>query len=383
MFVIRRTKPDDLDVLFKLAKMVYFINLPADKEIISEKIRRSRLAFQSGARGKMPEYSRGNDKSATADSPIYMFSIVESESGNCFGTSSIIGRMGSEASPNISLKLEREEFFSRDLQTGTTQVSAQLMLDSSGPTELGGLIVGPSSRRHPHKLGKQLSLIRFHYIGLHRELFADRLLAELMAPITPEGGCAFWDAFPRRFINLSYNEADRFCQHSREFMTSLLPKEKIYLALMSPEARASVGQVGADTVPARRMLESLGFEDTGRVDPFDGGPHLEAPTGELELIRNTAWRTYKGACPASDPNRTGFVSAETDDGDFRACYAPYHERGESVRLPAKYARLLSLEEGVRIGVTPVDIGIKGVRGAGGGTSGTKKKPKKKPAGSAR
>jgi arginine N-succinyltransferase len=380
MFLIRLTKPDDIDVLFKLAKMVFFINLPADKEIISEKIRRSRQAFQAGAQGRLPEFARATDKSATADSPIYMFSIVEAETGNCYGTSSIVGRMGSDENPNISLKLEREEFFSRDLQTGTTHVTAQLMLDSSGPTELGGLIVGPSSRRHPHKLGKQLSLIRFHYIGLRRELFADKLLAELMAPITPDGGCAFWDAFPRRFINLSYTEADRFCQHSREFMTSLLPKEKIYLALLTPEARAAVGQVGADTLPARRMLESLGFEDTGRVDPFDGGPHLEATTEEIELVKHTSRKTFKGTCPAGETSATGFVSVE-DEGDFRATYAPYEVKGNDLRLPAKYAKLLGVEAGVKVGVTPVDLGIKGVRA--GNASKKKTKASRKTARSAR
>jgi len=276
--------------------------------------------------------------------------------------------------PNISLKLERQEFFSRDLQSGTTQMTVQLMLDESGPTEIGGLIVGPSSRRHPQKLGKQLSLIRFHYIGLHREIFAEKLLAEMMAPISHDGGCEFWDAFPRKFINLSYDEADRFCQLSREFMTSLLPREKIYLSLLSPEARAAVGQVGADTVPARRMLENIGFQDTGRVDPFDGGPHLEAVTDEVEIIRSTGWRTFKGVCPAKDAKTHGFVSVESEHGEFRACYAVFSGTGASISLPRKYAELLEVEAGDRVGVTPIDLGIKGV-----GSRKAKPKSRKAPA----
>ena len=54
-------------------------------------------------------------------------------------------------------------------------------------------------------------------------------------------------------------EADKFCQYSREFMTSLLPRDEIFLTLLPPEARALIGQVGTDTAPARRMLEELGF----------------------------------------------------------------------------------------------------------------------------
>ena len=42
MFVIRQAKLDDVGALLKLAKMVHFINLPADREIISQKIMRSR-----------------------------------------------------------------------------------------------------------------------------------------------------------------------------------------------------------------------------------------------------------------------------------------------------------------------------------------------------
>ncbi|MEQ9617333.1 MAG: arginine N-succinyltransferase [Phycisphaerales bacterium] len=377
MFLIRRTTPDDIDVLFKLAKMVFFINLPADKEIIGDKIRRSRQSFQAAAQGTIPKFAQGVDKSATALSPVYMFSIVDTSTGNCYGTSSVIGEMGSEANPNISLKLEREEFFSKDLQSGTTQVTAQLMLDTSGPSEIGGLIVGPSSRRHPQKLGKQLSLIRFHYIGLYRKLFADMLLAEMMAPIAPDGGCAFWDAFPRRFINLSYQEADRFCQHSREFMTSLLPREKVYLALLSPEARASVGQVGADTVPARRMLEGIGFKDTGRVDPFDGGPHLQAVTDEVEIVKNTGWRTFKGVCQANQADEVGFVSVATEDGDFRAVYTTFKRTEKSILLPRKSADALRAEEGWKLGVTPLDLGIKGVSPKGATAGRTAKKPAKK------
>jgi len=372
MFLIRRTTPDDIDVLFKLAKMVFFINLPADKQIISEKVRRSRQSFQAGAKGTTPAFKRGADKSATAGSTLYMFSIVDTSTVNCFGTSSIIGAMGGNENPNISLKLERQEFFSKDLQSGTTQVTAQLMLDTSGPSEIGGLIVGPSSRRHPMKLGKQLSLIRFHYIGLHRKLFSEKLLAEMMAPLTSAGECAFWDAFPRRFINLSYQEADRFCQHSREFMTSLLPREKVYLALLNPEARAAVGQVGADTLPARRMLEGIGFTDTGRVDPFDGGPHLEAVTEEIKIVRDTSWKKHGGTCAVRETNAVGFVSVASDDGEFRALYTAYRVKGGKVWLPKKSADVLMPEEDSALGVTPIDLNIKGIRASASKTPAKKK-----------
>jgi len=35
MFVIRQAMPDDLSTLLKLAKMVHFLNLPADRDLIA------------------------------------------------------------------------------------------------------------------------------------------------------------------------------------------------------------------------------------------------------------------------------------------------------------------------------------------------------------
>ena len=50
MFIIRQAMPDDVSTLLNLAKMVHFINLPADPEIISRKITRSRKSFAGKAR---------------------------------------------------------------------------------------------------------------------------------------------------------------------------------------------------------------------------------------------------------------------------------------------------------------------------------------------
>ena len=45
MFLIRPATIEDAPTLLKLAKMVHFINLPADPEIIRDKIVRSRKSF--------------------------------------------------------------------------------------------------------------------------------------------------------------------------------------------------------------------------------------------------------------------------------------------------------------------------------------------------
>jgi arginine N-succinyltransferase len=254
------------------------------------------------------------------------------------------------------MHLRKREFFSKDLQNGATHVTAQLVLDESGPTEIGGLILQPSYRGHKAKLGKQLALVRFHFIALHRELFGDRVLAEMMAPITDDGRNEFWEAFGRRFINLSYAEADRFCQNSREFMTSLLPREEIYLSLLPAEARRSVGEVNTETVPARRMLEAIGFQYRDMIDPFDGGPHLDCPTDEITIVKATDRRTLVGVADEKSPDFGGeaIVSVEgkhSASEEFRAVCCGFSPDGSGVRLPARAMELLGAKDGATVGFT--------------------------------
>ncbi|MCA9300524.1 MAG: arginine N-succinyltransferase [Phycisphaerales bacterium] len=359
MFVIRRAKIEDVGTLLKLAKMVHFINLPADKDIISQKVNHSRNCFRSCVSGKKAsgDSRRGSGITGLGDaltqSELFMFVLEDVETGSCLGSSQIVAKMGGPENPNVSFKLERREFFSRSLQKGETHVVARLHLDESSPSEIGGLILQPSYRGHRLKLGRFLSLIRFHLVGLYPERFSTRIVAEMMAPITADGHNLLWDYLGRRFINLSYEEADRFCQYSREFMISLLPREDLYLSLLPPVARAVVGEVGPETVPARRMLENLGFKYHDTIDPFDGGPHLEARADEITLVAATKRGTYSGTATVKECNTQAMISTFDKDDEFRAIDTPARidDKGR-VRLPRVGAQALGLEEGQALGYTP-------------------------------
>jgi arginine N-succinyltransferase len=284
-----------------------------------------------------------------------MFVLEDGDSGTPLGTCQIVSRMGGPGQPNLSYQLTRKEMFSSDLQVGTTHVVAKLHLDESAPTEVGGLILQPSMRSHRQRLGRFLSYIRFHFIGLYPELFADRVLAEMMAPISHDGQNPFWEYFGRRFINLSYPEADRFCQHSKEFMLSLLPREEIYLTLLPAEARSAVGQVSPETVPARRMLEKLGFKYHNRIDPFDGGPHLEARTSDIEIVKKTMRAVLADTIAPDACTVSGYASVLTSDGDFRAVETPMSiDKQGRVRLPREAVEALKVETKEAVGITPID-----------------------------
>jgi len=370
MYLMRRAKLTDTSTLHKLAKMVHFINLPPDKDIIQSKIIHSRNTFlKAGGNKGTPEpeiipssvssavktdKSLGGLGASTHESDLFMFVLEDMESGQPLGSSQVLAHMGGAGSPNVSLKLSQRHFFSKSLQTGTSHTVAQLYLDESAPTEIGGLILQPSLRGHKKKLGLFLSMIRFHMIGLHRKRFADRVLAEMMAPITPDGDSLLWDYFGRRFVPLSYDEADRFCQYSREFITSLLPPEPIYLSLLPPNARAVVGEVGEDTKSARRMLERLGFEYNGFVDPFDGGPHLDAVTDDIPPVKQTKTLTVAQPVPMSRCKDQCMVSKLDPDGEFRAideCVNLLDNK--RIAMPKAYMEVLEIQPGDKVGVTPM------------------------------
>ncbi|MCC6428185.1 MAG: arginine N-succinyltransferase [Phycisphaerales bacterium] len=419
MFLIRRAKLDDTATLVKLARMVHFINLPADREILANKILQSRAAFAKAAGIEIddqplppPKVKPGptgvkssladrlvphipnqsphlkpassqplKGRKATRHTPIlptppaasppalpasqaaglsasktdtFMFILEDTESQACLGTSQILAHMGGPGNPNLSFKLSKKQFFSQSLQFGATHIVATLYLDESGPSELGGLILQPSYRNHKARLGRLLSLVRFHFIALHRNLFSDRLIAELMAPISPDGQNLLWEYLGRRFINLTYGEADRFCQYSREFMLALLPREEIYLTLLPPEARSVIGEVGPETLPARRMLEKIGFRYKDFVDPFDGGPHLEANTAEIKLVRDTQSLKLGEPIPANAAKRRGIVSHLADDGEFIAAELEYSDDKGIIRLTKESMKSLNVEPGMTLGATPLD-----------------------------
>jgi arginine N-succinyltransferase len=378
VFLIRQAKQDDVPTLAKLARLVYFINLPPDERIVAEKVQHSQACFRRLASGWPRGLRRVDQANASAkrrrsggpsgfthiehESDMFMFVVEDTQIGEVVGTSQVRAHQGGPGSPNWSFKISERSFRSESLGLGTTHKTGQLYGDETGPTELGGLVLQPSYRGNPFRPGRLVSFVRFHLMGLHRPAFSDRIIAEMMPPVTPEGDNTFWDAFGRKFIPVKYAEADRFCQHNRKFISELLPKEEIYLTLFPLEVQNAVGVVSRETIPARRSLESLGFSYRGFVDPFDGGPHLEAQTDQVSLIKETV-RT-KGVTPGPGAIRRGgssgltptpaIVSHLTQDGEFRAIETMIEWDGSApAQLSREAMATLQASTGASIGITPM------------------------------
>ena len=325
---------EDLPTLVRLAKMVHFINLPADKDLIAEKIAASRRSF----------FGQEQDPKEME----FLFVLQEAHSKAIIGTSALIPRVSWQGHPNMYFQVRRRQHFSEHLGTGQLHETIQLCADETGPSEVGGLILSPGFRGHPQRLGSLLSLVRFHFIALHRKHFSQRIIAEMMGALSTDGRSTLWEYLGRRFINLSYTEADLFSSKSREFIQSLFPGVEMYTSLLPPEARRLIAEVGDETRPAVHLLEGQGFAYRDQCDPFDGGPFLEASRDEIPLVKATRKMKMLGA---DTKGRTDvFVSHEGKTG-FQAtrCYGSVEARG--IWIPRSVADAIGADDGAILGVT--------------------------------
>jgi arginine N-succinyltransferase len=333
-FIVRPVRAEDLSQLVDLAKQFSLLNLPGDRRILSQKIDRSEQSFA----GKLPK--------AKAE---YLFVLEDLEDKYIVGSSLVIAKHGSEEVPHCFYKVLKKDLFSEDLGLGFIHQVLRFQLDTNGPTEIGGLLVDKSYRRRPEKLGKQISLSRFSYMGLHPEKFEDRVLCELTPPLTEEGRSEFWEALGRRFTGLPYQEADMLSQSHKEFIESLFPKDDIYLCLLDGKARLVLGRVGEATKPAQHLLESIGFHYLEEVDPFDGGPHFGARTADIlpiKMGRRAKIQEFKDATF----KELGMLGA--GDEYFRAAQVPYDLRGDEVAIPKKMRDLVGLDIGEEVYISP-------------------------------
>lgn len=272
MFVLRSASLADLDDLYDLAGKVFFINLPHDKNIIENKLKQSLASFE--------------DPSDDLSENYYFFVLEDLEANRVIGVSMIHAQHGTEKEPHFYLKVSSEHKFSQTINTGFVHGTLKLGLNTDGPTEIGGLVVSPEYRGNPHKLGKQISFVRFLYMAIHPERFKDEVHSELMPPLDEDGNSPLWEAIGRRFMNMDYSDADLLSRNNKEFILSLYPAENIYMTLLPYEARNAIGKVGADTEPVKNMLEKIGFNYMNEVDPFDGGPHYRCKLSDIKPVKS-------------------------------------------------------------------------------------------------
>lgn len=336
-FIVRSVRTTDFKSLQGLASQFNLLNLPADRKSLTEKIDRSVASFA------------GERKKRDAE---YLFVVEDIEQQMIVGCSLIMAKHGNEETPHTYFKVIKKNRFSEDLGIGFIHQVLQFREDFDGPSEVGGLLVDRAYRRRPEKLGRQISMVRFLYMGMYPQDFESRILCELTPPLGDGGRSEFWEALGRRFTGLPYQEADILSQQNREFISSLFPEQDIYLALLDAKARLVVGRVGDETLPAQHLLESIGFTYLNEVDPFDGGPHFGANLADITVAKNGQWAQVVSADKGNFSKR-GLVGIRRD-GEFIAVSTAYEQGADqTLILPAVSAKALEADASEKYFFSPV------------------------------
>ena len=342
MFLIREVAAGDLDGLFDVAAYLDSVNLPHDRARLREIIASSEASFA----GQCDVADRR-----------FVFVLTEPRQSRVLGTSMIFAQHGSRRAPHVFFDVLDEERYSQTLDRHVTHRVLRIGYNYKCLTEIGGLVVHPERRGHPGQLGKLLFHCRFLYIALHRALFRDDVLSELMPPLQSDGTSLLWEALGRKFTGLSYQEADRLSHENKEFIRSLFPEEPIYATLLPLEVQALIGQVGPQTKGVEKMLRRAGFRYAHRIDPFDGGPHFQARLDDVLPVRATRRARVGEAAP--EPGAGRFLVAP-DDGDLavprsvRAVAVTASVSDGVVTLPAAGRAALGVEVGGAVAVLPLD-----------------------------
>ena len=339
-YEIRAASSDDEESLLGLARHLDTVNLPHDREHVRRLLAHSDRSF-SGA--EKPRFRR------------YVFLLWDLEQRRAAGTSMIVAQLGRRDAPYIYLDVLDDEKYAAALDKHFHHTVLRLGFSYAGPTEIGGLIVDPEYRGAKERLGLLISYIRFAYIAAHRDLFQEEILAELLPPLEPDGTSFVWEAFGRRFTDMTYAEADRLSSEDKTFIRDLFPRGDIHATLFSPEARAVIGKVGPQTKGVEKMLRRIGFRYAHRIDPFDGGPHFVAPADEVTLIRDTRRARVTGWLEPDAAATSCLVAREHSVPPwFVALAAPCAPSGEhDVRISAEAGEQLGAAQGDEVIVLPL------------------------------
>jgi arginine N-succinyltransferase len=321
MFRIRQSFPDDAEQILAVAEHLDTVNLPADRGHIEQILEQSDRSFR--------------ELLAPAERE-FVFVLEDLARHRVIGTSMIHAQHGTRRAPHIFYRVENDERYSYSLDRYFVHQTLRIGYNYDGPTEIGGLILLPEYRGHAESLGKALSYVRFLFLRMHRPVFRDRVLSELLPPLEPDGTSALWEHLGRHFTGLTYQEADLLSKDNKEFIHALFPADPIHTELLPAAVRAVIGVVGPETKGVEKMLRRIGFTYADQIDPFDGGPHFLARTDEITLVR--------------DARPVPLGAVEDADGERPWAILAVERPGQRPVFRATGARVVPLDDG-SIGVT--------------------------------
>lgn len=328
MLVVRPAGPSDLDSLLELAHLSGpgFTSLPEDPDQLAARLDLSRDSF---ARKVNPQDA------------WYTLMLEETDTGDVDGCASVKAAVGLKR-PFFSFRVVNITQSSPSLGVRLEHQALVLVNECTGWSEVGSLFLKADRRKGG--AGRLLSQSRYMLIGSEPGLFAEHVLAELRGVFTPDGHCPFWDGVASKFFPMPFEQADLLCGSTdKQFILDLAPRHPIYVALLPESARAVIGKVHPQGVPAMALLESEGFRPNGLVDIFDGGPTVSCARDDIRTVRDARQLPCE-IVPQVEAELPALVSTSRIES-FRAVRARVAIDGEVVRLTPEVAAALKVRSG--------------------------------------
>ena len=327
MLVVRPAGPADIDALMELAYLSGrgFTSLPEDRPTLA---RRLAISEQSFARA-LP-----------ADKAWYVLMLEDSETGRIDGVAGVKGEVGVDR-PHFSFRVMTLSQFSTASSTRFDHQALVLVNECHGSSEVGSLFLRPGKRQNG--AGSLLARSRYMLIGAQPDMFGPKIIAELRGWFDDADNSPFWDGIASKFFRLPFEEADRMITSTDgQFILDLAPRHPIYLELVDRAAREAIGEVHRHGVAALRMLEAEGFQRSGLIDIFDGGPTMMCGRDQITTIRDARSRPVRiGSVDAG----TGMLISTRRLASFRAVRATAQVDGGDLRIDAESADALRVAEG--------------------------------------
>jgi arginine N-succinyltransferase len=328
-FRVRPATGDDFRAMYQMAKLTGggFTNLPADRGTLVSKLASSDKSF-----------SRRQDRQS---GDLFVFVLEDPKTRKIRGTCQVFGQVG-VTQPFYSYHISTLTQSSPELGKTFRNQRLSLTTDLEGSSEVGGLFLHPEMRASG--LGGLLARSRYLFMKSHRARFGDRTLAELRGVMDEAGHAPFWDALAGKFFGMSFPEADEFNGiHGTKFIADLMPRSPIYVALLTDEARAVIGQPHPSGRAALRMLEHEGFSFDRYVDIFDGGPTVTSRTDDIRTVRESR---EDRIAEIGDGGTVKVLAASGRLKRFRACCASISKASnKGIVIDREAAELLEVDVG--------------------------------------
>lgn len=338
MMLFRSARDTDLDAIHHLAEQsgIGMTTLPKNRELLQKRIKWSTESYKKDVEKPADEY--------------YFFVLEDQTTQKIIGTSAIEARTGYET-PFYSYKVSKRTRVCHSLNIRSDYEVLSLVNDNQGRTEICTLFLDPEYRRHHN--GLLLSKGRFLFMAQNPARFAPIVIAEMRGISDENGRSPFWDNVGQHFFHMPFSEADSLTiATNKQFIADLMPRNPIYVKLLSAEAQEVIGKPHQSTIPAMNILLNEGFRYNKYVDIFDAGPTIESPLSEIKTIALS--RIMKIKSISDEVSSNDYLLANTQM-DFRATinFALINNKDNSCIISKETAKLLEVKRGESLRVSPV------------------------------